>query len=135
MMLEHYADVRLLHIAAVVLSGALFITRAIAVQAGAKIAMAPALRYASYAIDTVLLISALGLVWALRDPVLQSSWLWAKVALLPVYIVLGSFALKRGKTRLAKLGFFIAAVLTLVFMYRIARTHDPIAGLGLYLLP
>lgn len=134
-MLEYYPDIRLLHIAAVVLSGSLFICRGIAVQAGAIIAMAPAVRVLSYVIDTVLLLTALALVFTLRDVVLQSSWLWAKVVLLPVYIVLGSLALKRAKTRVAKLGFFIAAVATLVFMYGIARSHDPLAGLGLYLLP
>lgn len=132
-MLDYYSDIRLLHIAAVVLSGSLFILRGVLVQAGATIAMAPGVRYTSYAIDTVLLVAALALVWTLHDVILQSSWLWVKIALLPVYVVLGSFALKRASSKAAKLGFFIAAVATLVLMYRIARTHDPLAGLGLYL--
>ena len=127
--MEYYPEIRLLHIASVVLSGSLFFVRGLGVQLGAKLAMAAPVRYLSYMIDTVLLTAALTLVWLLRDILLGSSWIWVKVALLPVYIVLGSFALKRARTQRAKLGFFIGALVVFVLMYRIARTHDPLAGL------
>ena len=126
--MEYYPEIRLLHIACVVLSGSLFLLRGIGVQLGAKVAMAAPVRYLSYTIDTALLTAALTLVWLLHEVLLGSSWIWVKVALLPVYIVLGSFALKRARTKSAKLGFFIAALAVFVFMYRIARTHDPLAG-------
>lgn len=132
-MIEYYAEIKMLHVTSIVASGALFFLRGIGVQADSGLAMAAPIRYASYVIDTILLAAALTLVWILHEVVLGSTWLWVKVALLPIYIVLGSFALKRGATKPARLGFFVAAVTVFVFMYRIARTHDPLGGLGLYL--
>lgn len=56
---------------------------------------------------------------------MADSWFTAKLVLRIVNIVLGSFALKRAKARSAKAGYFAAAVATYLFMYSIARTHDP----------
>ncbi len=58
-----------------------------------------------------------------------NGWLTVKLVLLIVYIVLGSFALKRAKASGAKAGYFAAAVATYLFMFSIARTHDPIGVL------
>jgi uncharacterized membrane protein SirB2 len=127
--MDLYPDIKLLHIASVVLSGSLFLLRGIGVQLGLGLAMAAPVRYLSYTIDTVLLAAAVTLVWLLRDILLGSSWIWVKLGLLPVYVVLGSFALKRARGKTARLGFFIAALAVFAFMYRIARTHDPFAGL------
>ena len=126
--MEYYPYIKWAHIIAVTLSGFLFFVRGVGVQAGAAYAMAGPVRYLSYAIDTVLLTAALSLVWVLRDFVLDSSWLWVKVILLPVYIVLGSFALKRAKSKPMKLLFFVAALSVFVFIYRVARHHDPLGG-------
>ena len=60
--------------------------------------MAAPLRYLSYTIDTVLLTAAMMLSSILRMYPFVHSWLTAKVVLLVVYVVLGSFALKRGRT-------------------------------------
>jgi uncharacterized membrane protein SirB2 len=127
--MEWYPYVKMVHVAAVVTSGSLFLLRGIGVQAGARFAMAAPVRFMSYIVDTVLLAAAVGLLWLLQDMVLASSWVWVKVLLLPVYIILGSFGLKRAASRPAKLGCFIAALAVFAFMYRVARTHDPLAGL------
>lgn len=127
--MEWYPYVKMIHVAAVVASGSLFFLRGIGVQFGAAIAMAAPVRFLSYAIDSVLLTAALCLVWLLHDHVLSSSWIWVKVLLLPGYIVLGSFALKRAPSRTGKLVFFVAALVVFAFLYRVARTHDPLAGL------
>lgn len=126
--MEYYATVKWIHIVAVSLSGLLFFIRGVGVQTGAGFAMSAPVRYTSYFVDTVLLTAALTLVWLLHEFVLASSWLWVKVILLPLYVVLGSFALKRAKSKPAKLGFFIAALAVFVFMYRVARNHDPLGG-------
>lgn len=132
-MIEYYPDIKLLHVTSVVASGSLFLLRGVGVQLGAAFAMAAPVRFLSYTIDTVLLCAALLLVWTLRDVVMGSTWLWVKIGLLPVYVVLGSFALKRATSKPAKLGFLLAAVAVFLFMYGIARNHDPLAGLGVYL--
>ena len=74
--------------------------------AGARWHMAAPLRYLSYTIDTVLLTAALMLATMLHQYPFVHGWLTAKVLLLVVYVVLGSYALKRGATRAAQgLGF------------------------------
>jgi uncharacterized membrane protein SirB2 len=57
------------------------------------------------------------------------SWLTAKVVLLVVYVVLGSFALKRGRTQATRTLCWIAALLVYVSIIAIARAHDPLGPL------
>ena len=60
--------------------------------------MAAPPRYLSYSIDSVLLTAALMLVTILPHAMYANGWLTVKLVLLVVYVVLGSFALKRGRT-------------------------------------
>jgi uncharacterized membrane protein SirB2 len=57
------------------------------------------------------------------------SWLTAKVVLLVVYIVLGSFALKRGRSTTVRTACFVAAVGVFAAIVMIARAHDPFGPL------
>ncbi len=131
-MLEYYDSIKALHIATVIASGALFAARGLAIQLGVRQAMAAPLRYLSYTIDTVLFTAAVTLVTLLHEAWLGAGWLWMKLALLPVYIVLGSFALKRGRTRTVRFLTYIAALSVFLAMYLIARGHDPFAPLRLF---
>jgi uncharacterized membrane protein SirB2 len=128
-MIEFYPEIKLVHVCAVIASGSLFLVRGLAVNAGATWAMAAPLRYLSYAIDTVLLTAALMLSTILRMYPFVHSWLTAKVLLLVVYIVLGSFALKRGRTRRARIACYAAALLVFAAIVTIARAHDPLGPL------
>ena len=124
-MIEFYPQIRAVHIAAVIASGSLFLLRGAAIQLGATWAMAAPLRYLSYSIDTVLLTAALMLVTILHQYPFVHGWLTAKVVLLVVYVVLGSFALKRGRTRAVRLSCWVAALLVYLFIVSIARAHSP----------
>lgn len=125
-MVEFYPQIRTVHIAAVIASGLLFLLRGGAVQLGASWAMAAPLRYLSYSIDTVLLTAALMLVTILHQYPFVHDWLTAKVALLIVYVVLGSFALRRGRTQAMRTSCWIAALLVYLFIASIARAHSPL---------
>ena len=125
-MIEFYPQIKAVHVAAVIASGVLFLLRGFAVQLGAKWAMAAPLRYLSYSIDTVLLTAALMLVTILHQYPFVQGWLTAKVLLLIVYVVLGSFALKRGRTRAVRTACWIAALLVYLFIVSIARAHSPL---------
>src|SRR5262249_24067655 len=93
------------HVAAVVASGALFFLRGLALNVfGAAWAMARPIRWLSIAIDTVLLGAAILLAIIIRQYPLVNPWLTTKVGLLIFYIGLGSFALKRARTRAARTG-------------------------------
>ena len=131
-MLEYYDSIKTVHIVAVITSGALFAVRGLAIQLGFRQAMAAPLRYLSYAIDTVLFTAAITLVALLYEVWLGAGWLWMKLVLLPVYVVLGSFALKRGRTRAVRLVTYVAALGVFLSMYLIARRHDPFAPLALF---
>jgi uncharacterized membrane protein SirB2 len=125
-MIEFYPQIKAVHIAAVAASGLLFLLRGAAVQLGASWAMAAPLRYLSYSIDTVLLTAALMLATILHQFPFVRGWLTAKVLLLVCYVVLGSFALKRGRTRAVRTLCWVAALLVYIFIISIARAHHPL---------
>ena len=125
-MAEFYPEIRLVHIAAVILSGSLFLLRGLASFAGAGWAMALPLRLLSHTVDTVLLTAALMLMTLVRQYPFVHGWLTAKVVLLVVYIVLGTYALRRGRTRAVRLACFVAALLVYGFIVSVARAHDPL---------
>jgi len=130
-MIEYYAQIKLVHVAAVIASGSLFLLRGAAIQAGGHWAMTAPLRYLSYGIDTVLLTAACMLLTILPAALYANGWLTVKVSLLVVYIGLGTFALKRGRTPLVRLACYVAALLTYASMLAIARMHDPLGPLRL----
>jgi uncharacterized membrane protein SirB2 len=122
-----YPQVRALHVGAVVTSGGLFLVRGFLLNVlGQAWAMARPLRILSYAIDTVLLAAAIALVVITRQYPLVAAWLTAKIVLLVVYIVLGSFALKRARTRGARIGFWLAALAVFGFIWSVARVKSPL---------
>ena len=127
-MIEFYPQIKMVHIAAVVASGTLFLLRGVVLQAGeqGRWAMAAPLRYLSYSVDTVLLTAALMLVTILPAAIYANGWLAAKLLLLVAYIGLGTFALKRGRTRRMRLACFAGALAVYGMMLAIARTHDPL---------
>ena len=97
-MSEFYSQIKILHIACVGCSGVLFTIRGVLMWTESRWTNAPTLRWLSYAIDTLLLGSAVTLVGILHQFVVVSSWLAAKLLLLVVYILLGILALRMGKT-------------------------------------
>jgi uncharacterized membrane protein SirB2 len=131
-MIEYYVPVRSTHIGAVIASGAVFLLRGALAQFGRQdLALAPAPRYLSYAIDTTLLTAALMLVAMLPAAVYENGWLATKLALLPVYVGLGWFALRAEDPRLRLAG-LAGAVLAYGAMYAIARAHDPLGPFQLW---
>jgi len=124
-----YLQIKWVHIAAVIASGMLFALRGTAVQFGASWAMAAPLRYLSYTIDTVLLTAAMMLVTIVHQYPFVQGWLTVKVCLLVVYVVLGTFALKRGRTPRTRLVCFVAALAVYGFIASVAVEHHPLGAL------
>ena len=88
-------------------------------------------RILPHAIDTVLLASALALLWLFQFQPWEHPWLLAKIAVLLVYIGTGTIALKRGKTRQQRLIAFIAAIVSFGFITSVAVTKSPLGYLAL----
>lgn len=122
-----YLEIRNVHIGSVLASGGLFLLRGLGVNVfNASWPMWAPVRYLSYTIDTVLLTAALMLMTIVDQYPFVHHWLTVKVVLLVVYIVLGSYALKRGQTRNVRLGFYAAALIVFAFILSVARAHDPL---------
>lgn len=127
---EFYAPLKLAHVTLVGLSGSLFALRGLAVLAGQAWAMARPLRLVSVAIDTLLLAAGVALWTLLQLQPLRDPWLGAKLVLLVVYIVLGSFALERGRTAPVRGLSYVAALACFGWMVSIALTHHPLGLLA-----
>lgn len=126
-MIEFYPQIKFVHVTAVLVSGGLFLVRGILVLGGRQPwALAAPVRYASYTVDTALLTAALMLVSILPGAVFANGWLTAKLVLLVPYIVLGSFALKRGRTAPVRAATYGLALIAYGLMLSIARTHHPL---------
>src|SRR5688572_16726127 len=111
-----YLEIRFVHIASVVASGLVFLTRAFALNGlSASWPMSSPVRRLSYLIDTILLAAALMLTIIVRQYPFVDGWLTVKVLVLIVYIVLGWYAFRapRGGQRLA---FTAAAVAVYLFI-------------------
>jgi uncharacterized membrane protein SirB2 len=121
----YYEDIKWLHIACVALSGSLFVSRGFLMMGNSVHANTKFLARSSYVIDSALLTAAILLTVIIRQYPLRQAWLTVKVALLVIYIFLGIWALRRGKTRRQRIGCFIAAVLVYGFIISVAVTHDP----------
>lgn len=125
-MIEFYAQIKWVHVAAVLCSGAIFLLRGLLVQAGRQnIAMAAPVRYLSYSVDTVLLTAALMLLTILPGAMFTNGWLTTKIVLLVAYVGLGTFALNRGRTPKVRAACYVAALLVYVTIIGIALAHHP----------
>ena len=91
--------------------------------------MAAPVRYLSYGIDTVLLTAALMLLTILPGAMFANGWLTTKLVLVLVYVVLGTFALKRGRTARVRLACYSAALLVFATIIGIAIAHHPLGWL------
>lgn len=123
-----YLQILWTHIGCVIASGSLFFARGCMMLAGWPAANHIVLRKLSVAIDTLLLTAAIMLTLIIHQYPFVQAWLTVKVLLLIVYIVLGVFALRRGRTRAIRATFFGAAVLVFLFIVSVARTHDPLGA-------
>jgi uncharacterized membrane protein SirB2 len=70
--------------------------------------------------DSLLLLTAIMLAILTGFYPFVVGWVTLKVLLLVVYIVLGIFALKRGKTKQARTVYFFAALATILAIFAIA---------------
>jgi|SRR5579872_3668529 len=134
MLADHYLQIRLLHVSCVALSGLLFATRGLLRIVDHPLANHPRARYLSYLIDTTLLAAALLLAWMLHQYPFRDAWLTTKVLLLVLYIGLGIFALKRARSRGARIWALAAALATYASIVGVAIAHHP-AGWLIYLRP
>ena len=125
-----YLSLKHLHMSFAGLSGGFFVLRGAWMLAGSPMLQTRWVRTLPHVIDTILLSSAVALAWWSSQYPFSQAWLTAKVLALLAYIVLGTIALKRGRTRTAHTVAFLAAVLVFIYIAGVASTKNPVFFLG-----
>ncbi len=125
-MTEYYLTLRHVHITCAILTITLFVLRGGLMLADSPWLQSRVLKTLPHVIDTVLLTSALMLTTVIHQYPFTTGWLTTKVLLLVAYIVLGHYAIKRGRTKAVRAAAFVAALLVLGFLVSVARAHHPL---------
>ena len=82
-----------------------------------------------HAIDTLLLLTGLTMAIGLSISPLAHPWLAVKLLAVLVYIVIGSIALKRGRTYRQRVLALVLSLLVLAYIFAVALHHDAWVGL------
>jgi uncharacterized membrane protein SirB2 len=121
-----YVVLKNLHLATIVLTLTLFVLRGAWMMADSPRLQARWVRIVPHVNDTLLLTSGISLAILMQQYPLVHGWLTAKFFALIAYIVLGTLALKRGKTKTRRIAAWVAALLVFGYMAAVARAHDPV---------
>jgi uncharacterized membrane protein SirB2 len=121
-----YIALKHLHVTFVALSGLLFLVRGIWMLRASPRLQQRWARIVPHVVDTLLLASAIGLAAVSHQYPGQMPWLTAKVVALVAYIVLGTVALKRGRTQGVRTAAFIGALACFAYIVAVAVTKNPL---------
>lgn len=120
-----YTLIKHLHLTTISVTFVLFVLRGFWMMADSPRLRARWVRVVPHANDTLLLASGLGLAFLMQQYPLVHGWLTAKFFALIAYIVLGTIALKLGKTRGQRIAAWISALGMFAYMVAVARAHSP----------
>ena len=125
MLAEYYLQLRALHVAAVGVSVTLLLVRALIGLRSGPAAVPLPLRILPHAVDTALLASAVCLAIVMHQYPFVDGWLTAKFLALCAYVVVGTVAVKRGRTPAVRAGALVGALLIFAYIVGTALRHDP----------
>lgn len=115
-----------IHMLCAVISIISFIVRgALAIQ-GSSILQKKWIRIAPHIVDTLLLLSAIGLMVSIQQYPFVNSWLTAKLLGLIVYIFLGVVTLKIAKSQPVRIVSYVLAIATFCYIASVAVTKTPL---------
>lgn len=121
-----YAALKAIHVGCVIASYALFVLRGVWMMRDSPRLRQRWAKVLPHVVDTALLTSAVLLAYTIRQYPFVAPWVTAKVLALVVYIVLGTIALKRGRTRGVRVAAWIAAQLVFFYIVSVALTKTPL---------
>lgn len=119
-----YTLLKYLHVSCIALSGAGFVLRGVWMLQGSPMLARRWVRVAPHVVDTVLLASAIALAVMIGQYPLVHGWLTVKVLGLIAYIVLGTVALKRGRTLGSRRVAFCGALVVFAYIVAVAMTKS-----------
>ncbi len=122
-----YLVLKYLHVSCVIASGCGFVLRGVWMLADSPRLQQRWVRIFPHIVDTGLLGSAIALAMLSGQYPLAQSWLTAKVMGLIAYILCGTMALKRGRTKAIRAGFLVVALLIFAYIVSVALNRSPLA--------
>ena len=125
-----YLILKNLHLTTIAITLTLFVLRGAWMMTSSPLLQARWVRIVPHLNDSLLLASGIGLAVLIRQYPLTHGWLTAKFFALIAYIVLGTIALKRGRTRGQRISAWFAALLVFGYMAAVARAHAPFPFIG-----
>jgi uncharacterized membrane protein SirB2 len=84
------------------------------------------IRIAPHIVDTLLLLSAIGLMISIRQYPFVNGWLTAKLLGLIVYIFLGVYTMRIAKAQPARIVGYLLAIATFFYIASVAVTKTPL---------
>ncbi|HHH38105.1 MAG TPA: regulator SirB [Sedimenticola sp.] len=120
-----YFWIKQLHVGTVVFTITFFVIRLGWMRYRPALLARPWVQPLSVANDILLLAAGITLAVMSHQYPLVAPWLTAKLVALVVYIVLGSYALKRGKNRGTRTLYGLLALLTVGYIVSVALTRTP----------
>ena len=120
-----YSTLKHIHMGAVALSATGFAARGLGALMGAAWVQSRPAKTLPHVLDTLLLASALSMVWMLQLNPFATPWLLAKILGLLAYITLGMVALRARFARPLRATAWVAALLVLGWMASVAITKNP----------
>ena len=119
-----------LHVAFALLTTFSFCLRAWWMLTASALLDTPWSRRLPHVVDSLLLASGVAMAINRSISPLEHPWLAAKLLAIAVYVTLGSVALKRGRSRAARVTALVLSLLVLAYIFAVALEHDPWAGLA-----
>ncbi|CAG0952683.1 Protein YchQ [Rhodocyclaceae bacterium] len=120
-----YFAIKHLHITCVILSGTGFFLRGLLMANRSPLLGRRWMKVLPHINDTLLLAAAIGLVAMTEQYPFIDAWVTAKIFGLIAYIILGSVALKAGRTRRIRLAAWLGALVTFGYVVSVALTKNP----------
>ena len=127
--MDSYLLLKNIHMSCALLSISGFLLRGYWMFTGSRLSHIKPVKILPHVVDTVLLLSALGLLYILGFGLLSQNWLVHKITLLLVYIVLGMIALGDKYPLKKKAAAFASAVVVFVYIVGIAITKTALSWL------
>ncbi len=121
-----YALLKGTHVACAALTFVSFSVRGVWMLTGSALLERQWVRIVPHVIDALLLVSAIGLMLIVHQYPGTDGWLSAKILALVLYIVLGSAALRRGRTLAVRASAFVGALAVFVYIVAVALTRNPL---------
>ncbi len=125
-----YLIIKSIHVFAAVVAISGFVLRGYWMMTQSNKLQTRFVRIAPHIVDTIFLLSGIALVVVLGLDAFSEPWILAKIAGLIVYIVLGTFAIKRGATLQIRVTAFVGALIVFAYIVGVAITKSPASWLA-----